>query len=223
MVYYSEDYLCHYGIKGQKWGLRRFQKPNGTLTPEGRERYSNASIKDYYNTNKKLVATAQGAGGYIEKEKRDREEALADALEHIRFYEKEMNNPNISQKTRNEYRNMRALWKRRYESLIYNERDAINKDRRSLEGKYGITINDKLKRFDGEVSTSVSSDHMSNMGQLVRGVKYRNKRQDANNKKIEKENKRIKEENSTMNKIKKKVKKVKKEVDKFINEVKNLF
>lgn len=223
MVYYSDDYLCHYGIKGQKWGLRRFQKPNGTLTPEGRERYSTSSIKDYYNTNKKLVANAQGAGGYIEKEKRDRMDDLGDALEHIRFYEQEMNNPNVPQSTRDRCRMKLNEWKAIYKNLVYADNDIINEDRRALEKKYGISINDKIKRYDGDVSTSVSSDHMSNMGQLVRGVKYRNKRQEANNKKIEKENKRIKEENSTMNKIKKKVKKVKKEVDKFIDEVKNLF
>ena len=31
--------LTHHGIKGQKWGLRRFQNPDGSLTPAGRERY----------------------------------------------------------------------------------------------------------------------------------------------------------------------------------------
>lgn len=31
--------LYHYGIKGQKWGVRRFQNTDGTLTAEGRERY----------------------------------------------------------------------------------------------------------------------------------------------------------------------------------------
>lgn len=38
-VPYSSDYLMHYGIKGQKWGIRRFQNPDGTLTPEGEKRY----------------------------------------------------------------------------------------------------------------------------------------------------------------------------------------
>lgn len=32
-------YLAHHGIKGQKWGVRRFQNPDGSLTAEGRARY----------------------------------------------------------------------------------------------------------------------------------------------------------------------------------------
>lgn len=32
--------LCHYGIKGMRWGVRRFQKEDGTLTSAGKQRYS---------------------------------------------------------------------------------------------------------------------------------------------------------------------------------------
>lgn len=31
------DILCHHGIKGQKWGVRRFQDRNGRLTSEGKQ------------------------------------------------------------------------------------------------------------------------------------------------------------------------------------------
>jgi hypothetical protein len=32
-------YLAHHGIKGQRWGIRRFQNPDGSLTEAGRRRY----------------------------------------------------------------------------------------------------------------------------------------------------------------------------------------
>lgn len=33
-----EHELYHYGIKGQKWGVRRYQNKNGSLTPAGKKR-----------------------------------------------------------------------------------------------------------------------------------------------------------------------------------------
>lgn len=33
------DYISHHGIKGQKWGIRRYQNSDGSLTDEGRRRY----------------------------------------------------------------------------------------------------------------------------------------------------------------------------------------
>ena len=35
--------LYHWGIKGMKWGIRRFQNKDGSLTPAGRKRYGDGS------------------------------------------------------------------------------------------------------------------------------------------------------------------------------------
>lgn len=37
---YYPDYLIHTGVKGMKWGIRRYQKKDGSLTSEGKKRYS---------------------------------------------------------------------------------------------------------------------------------------------------------------------------------------
>ena len=34
--------LAHHGIKGQQWGVRRYQNPDGTLTEAGKKRYGDA-------------------------------------------------------------------------------------------------------------------------------------------------------------------------------------
>ncbi len=43
---YSSNELYHHGIKGQKWGVRRFQNPDGTRTAAGKERYATKQTKE---------------------------------------------------------------------------------------------------------------------------------------------------------------------------------
>lgn len=59
----QEEYLAHHGILGQKWGVRRYQNEDGTLTPEGKKRYRNAdgsltkAGKRVYEKNQRTVKT----------------------------------------------------------------------------------------------------------------------------------------------------------------------
>ena len=53
--YYDEGvYLAHHGIKGQKWGIRRFQNPDGSLTEVGKQRYLKAAT-DYLDPKAKRI------------------------------------------------------------------------------------------------------------------------------------------------------------------------
>ena len=57
----SFDTLAHHGIKGQKWGVRRYQDQNGNMTAEGKQRYrTNQGTKemiDNSDTYSKLVGS----------------------------------------------------------------------------------------------------------------------------------------------------------------------
>ena len=82
MAYYSNDYLCHYGIKGQKWGVRRFQKPNGILTPEGRERYLKTPVKEKFVSNTQGTLHTDYTTGDKDKEIKRAEREMIYELEH---------------------------------------------------------------------------------------------------------------------------------------------
>lgn len=64
MVYYMirqpySNELYHHGIKGQKWGVRRYQNPDGTLTAAGKRRYVSAARKVYRDFEKKASITGR--------------------------------------------------------------------------------------------------------------------------------------------------------------------
>jgi hypothetical protein len=57
--------LYHHGIKGQKWGVRRYQNKDGTLTEEGQKHWNNLYRPDRKVTSKTNILT--GETGVIKK------------------------------------------------------------------------------------------------------------------------------------------------------------
>ena len=81
------DNLQHHGIKGMKWGKRRFQNADGSLTPLGRFRYGKAEAKDY----EELHGKVEKASGFVkaaqkyqsEKDHKDYEEKIKTDLKNM--------------------------------------------------------------------------------------------------------------------------------------------
>lgn len=94
LKYYKKDadHLEHYGILGQKWGVRRYQNPDGTLTAEGKERYgvdsggNDALKKEYYRQARTLKRKLDRSNLSLQQRNADRynEKAVRDATNAAR-------------------------------------------------------------------------------------------------------------------------------------------
>ena len=65
----SNDYLAHHGILGQKWGVRRFQNEDGSLTAAGKSRYSTGNTAAASKSTDSASSRDSKASSGIDKKK----------------------------------------------------------------------------------------------------------------------------------------------------------
>lgn len=71
-MYYNNQ-IWHWGVKGMKWGVRRYQNADGSLTDAGKKRY------DKKKKDNKLPADALKDSNRWVREDRERAKSVADA------------------------------------------------------------------------------------------------------------------------------------------------
>lgn len=119
-IFVNSSELYHHGILGMKWGVRRFQNPDGTLTTAGRRRMRRLS-KKYNSAAEELNKTTRKYSGEIA----DLQSEIADKR----------------------IRSDSFLVTKRKREKLRNEADALEEDLRTLQ--YKVASVENLVRLNG--------------------------------------------------------------------------
>lgn len=80
--------LTHWGIKGMRWGIRRFQNADGSLTKEGKKRYGDddsKETKDDYEERKQRAVKSGSAKDVLEFKGDLTPQEMQSAISRIRW------------------------------------------------------------------------------------------------------------------------------------------
>ena len=143
-----QNELYHHGILGQKWGVRRYQNKDGSLTPRGKKKYGTKANFNKVQAAKRAAANAPK----IEKVRKAREKANARTEAEVAKYKekasksstnKPSNTSNIkSVKSMTDSELEKAIARKRLENT-YNELhpQQINKGKSFVKKTSDLVIN----------------------------------------------------------------------------------
>lgn len=132
-IHVNEE-LYHWGIKGMRWGVRRYQKRDGSLTPAGKKRYESEMAK--LRADKKVVKTASATKAKLDKLNAEREE-VAQQKKSLFGKKKEKVEDNTADKpSEPDKTDVRKLMKKKKPSQMTDEELKMVIDRMQLEQKY---------------------------------------------------------------------------------------
>lgn len=122
--------LTHWGIKGQKWGVRRYQNPDGTYTAAGKKRRNQEDTHEDYTKahDKKNVKSMS------DKELRERINRLQMEQQYANLTQKRSKGKEIASAVLTEVAKETA--KNTIGSLLKGEQPAIMKGYKKVEGLF---------------------------------------------------------------------------------------
>lgn len=145
----SYDELYHHGIKGMRWGVRRFQNEDGTLTAQGRQRYKDyrsdqstrRSLTRHVAADKKNLKARGEAMNEVTKNYNDAQEQMRKASSKV-FISRKKRQELVDEAAANLTKAGEELEKRRADlnraERIYNkDAEALFKHVDDMTKKYG--------------------------------------------------------------------------------------
>ena len=123
-----QEYLAHHGIKGQKWGIRRYQNEDGSLTALGKIRYGIKGKREGKTETTKILIkqreSKSSSKNQNEKKKRLKEVSTEDLQKIVNRLKLEQEYKNLV-KPKSEGSTLAKAGKRFIEGLLASSGKAI--------------------------------------------------------------------------------------------------